>query len=263
MRMKLIMPHSKACELIQGFTLPIHHIGPSLDQGPLPSLFYFALGGEESLTLDPYNQPVTFLSGQRARVFSLSLPGHGHGFTNYRSLAYWAKNLGAGCDIISDFIGSCRQALDFLIAKGFVDTHHIAVAGLSRGAFIATQLAAADERIKIILGFSPLTLLDRSADFNEIEHHPLVQELGLLRQVDRLANKSLRYYIGNRDTCVGTEDCFIFIKELTEAAYRHKHRSPPIELVIFPSIGHQGHGTPAHIFRAGTDWLLDCWHVHK
>ncbi len=255
------MTHSNSrCQLIQGFDLPIYHCGPPLEEGALPSLFYFSLSGEESLTLDPYNQPVTLLTGhnnhRRLRVFSLNLPGHGHGLVNAKALAYWAENIAAGHDIISAFIDSCRLALDFLVNKGYIDPDHIAVAGLSRGAFIATHFAAADHRIKTVLGFAPLTRLDGSKDFADIAAHPLVQELSLRQLADKLAAKTLRFYIGNRDTCVGTENCFTFIKQLAETAYAHHHRSPPVELIIYPSIGHQGHGTPPHIFQAGSDWLL-------
>ena len=54
------------CDIINGpNSISIYHVGPPLELGPLPTFFYFALSGEESLTLNPYNQPVSFLRNSR------------------------------------------------------------------------------------------------------------------------------------------------------------------------------------------------------
>jgi len=69
----------------------------------------------------------------------------------------------------------------------------------------------------------------------------------------------LLYLIGNYDTRVGTEKCFQTIQELTEASIEAGIRTPPVELIIGPSIGHKGHGTPPERFKAGIDWLRRQW----
>ncbi len=242
-------------KLIDGYALPIYHSGPPLQDGPLPTMIYFATTGEESLSLDPYCQPAVFLADKRIRVISLTLPGHGLELENSKAIAYWATHLAAGDDIITQFTQECRQAIDFLISQDYIQDSHLAVAGLSRGAFIAAHLAAADPRIKTVLGFSPLTRLDTIAEFKQVQQQQLIQALSLTHLTEHLADKTVRYYIGNRDTRVSTEHCFAFIQALTEAAYAHKHRSPPIEMVIYPSIGHKGHGTSPNIFLDGVNWL--------
>ena len=120
------------------------------------------------------------------------------------------------------------------------------MAGLSRGGFVAALLAAHDTRIQSILGFAPLTQLPSS-------NHQ--STLTLFPYVHLLIQKSLRFYIGNHDERVSTEQCFTFIKTLADHAYEQRIRPPAVELIIYPSIGHKGHGTPLTIFEQGAQWI--------
>jgi len=239
--------------LIGPDSLQIYYSGPNLTAGKLPALFYFALSGEHSLSLDPFNQPAIFLSHLPLRVFSLTIPGHEKEF-GYRAMDYWASQMASGNHLIEKFIAQCRKGLDFLIQEGYADGDHIAAAGLSRGAFIAAHFTAQEDKITTMLGFSPLTSLSLLSEFKEIPS-PMIEELSLMNLTERLCDKKIRCYIGNHDTLVGTDACYSWIRSLTESAYIHKHRSPPIELVLFPSIGHKGHGTPPEIFRQGAEWV--------
>lgn len=243
-------------DVIQAPGLPrIYHRGPNLNKGPLPSVFYFSLSGEESLGLDPYNQPAIYLSSKGVRVFSITLPAHDGVFPHKHAIQKWAHDLASGKNIMEEFVDICIQILDFLIHKNYLEPSHIGVAGLSRGAYIATQLAAKDERIRTILGFAPLTRLDTMKDFEEVAHAHLISTLSLESLIPKLINKTVRYYIGNYDTLVGTPYCFSFIHSLSKNSYNQKHRFPPVELIIYPSIGHKGHGTPPEIFHSGSSWL--------
>jgi predicted esterase len=233
----------------------IYHVGPSLNDGPRPSLFYFSLSGEESLALGPYNQPAVLLSEQGIRVFSLTLPGHEGAFPHSQAVKSWGENLLAGTDIIDEFTGQCMQALDFLVQDQIVDPARVCAAGLSRGAFMAAHLAAKDQRIHTVLGFAPLTTLSTITDLKKIADPRALSSYSLEALIPKLVNKTLRFYIGNHDTLVSTSLCFSFIQALTEYAYQQKHRFPPIELMIYPSIGHKGHGTPPEIFQDGASWL--------
>ncbi len=58
----------------------LYYCGPSHHDGPLPAFFYFALAGDESLTLSPYNHPVLPFEKQAMRVCSFTLPSHVAGF---------------------------------------------------------------------------------------------------------------------------------------------------------------------------------------
>ncbi len=214
--------------------LSIYHQGPDLNAGALPAFFYFALAGDESLIQDPYNQPVKFLSCCNLRIFSLTLPFHGPGFDPKLAVQSWTP------EALNEFLDQCHACVAFLIEKGYIDTKHISAGGLSRGAFIATHLAARNPDVKIVLGFAPMT------QFPAMELNHLIPHL---------IYKKIRYYIGNHDLRVGTEHCFSFIKQLADTAYEHGIRSPQAELIISPSVGHKGHGTLSNTFLDGANWL--------
>lgn len=225
------------------------YLGPPLEEGPLPAVLYFALSAKESLHLDPFNQPARFLTSYPLRVFSFTLPGHHLPPTE--ALHHWALEIGKGHDVISEFCNHVLETIEDLIAKNIIIEGKLAAAGLSRGGFIACHLAAKTRLISTILGFAPLTQLDFAKEFEGMD----VSSFNLSHLTTKLSDRTLRFYIGNRDIRVGTANCFHFISDLTEAAYHKKIRSSPIELIIGPSIGHQGHGTPPHVFKDGADWL--------
>ncbi|MCB1081898.1 MAG: alpha/beta hydrolase, partial [Chlamydiia bacterium] len=67
--------------------------------------------------------------------------------------------------------------------------------------------------------------------------------------------KKVRFYIGNHDMRVGTDHAFSFIQNLAKEAHTHRIRTSPIELIIGPSIGYQGHGTAPQTFQSGAEWV--------
>ena len=120
---------------------------------------------------------------------------------------------------------------------------------------MATHLSARDSRISHVLGFAPMTSLTTIQEFQDILDDPIIQSWDLDLTIPDLINKKVRYYIGNLDTRVGTKECFNFVSKLAETAQENKVRSPNIEMIISPSIGYKGHGTPPHTFKAGVDWI--------
>ncbi len=214
----------------------VSYVGSHLDVGPLPAAFYFSLSAEDSLGLDPFNQPVQFLSNLPMRVFSLTLPEHEEKKDPHKAMHAWAENP----YLIEEFLKTAKKVIYRLLEKGVLIPEQLAVSGLSRGGFIAAHLAAEVPELKTILAFAPLT---RFADM-DIEH-----------LCPKLFDRKVRFYIGNHDTRVGTDHCFQFIHKLSQTAFEHKNRSPQVELIISPSIGHQGHGTPKEIFFQGAEWL--------
>ena len=247
------MPHQSNTILAPGLE-PLHYLGPPLSSGPLPAVFYFSLSAEESLSLDPFNQPALRLAELGVRVFSITLPAHHGAFPHPHAMQEWLEDIQTGGKVIGDFIATCTASIDYLIEQGWIDPHRIGAAGLSRGAYIAFLLAAEDQRVRSVAGFSPLT---RFAALDDVSDSPMKQVIlsDLKNYADRLSNKKVKVYIGNNDTRVSTSSCYGFIEALTHSAVSHKHRPPPIEMVIYPSIGHKGHGTPKHIFESGAEWL--------
>ncbi|MBS0605232.1 MAG: alpha/beta hydrolase [Verrucomicrobia bacterium] len=235
----------------------IAYIGPHLSSGPLPALFYFSLSAQDSLKLDPFNQPVDYLSSLPMRIFSMTLPGHENNLPPTQALNIWASEIAKGSNPISLFIEKVKRAVAALEALGALIPEKLAVAGLSRGAFIAAHTAAAIPHFRWVLGFSPLTKLSFAKEFQEISELPLVVSLSLENLVDELGDRHVRFYIGNLDTRVGTRHCFEFIEKLSQAAFDSKIRSPQVELIIGPSIGRDGHGTSKEVFHDGAQWLAE------
>lgn len=240
--------------------LPLFHIGPPLDHGPLPSFFYFALSGPDSLCLDPFNQPVQFLLGlgKMIRIFSMTLPGHEANLPPENAIQLWAEDMSRGINPIGSFLDSVSTAVDFAIRERFVDPEKMGVGGLSRGGFIASHVAARDARFRFLLGFAPLTRLSLLKEFSTMQEHPLVSNLDAVNLSASLADRHSKFYIGNYDTRVGTRDCFDFVMSLVEAANARKIRTPQVECVITPSIGRDGHGTSPEAFQQGALWMAQC-----
>lgn len=223
--------------------LDVRFLGPTLDKGPLPSVIYFSICAEESLSLDPYNQPAKVLEKEGLRVFSITLPGHGEGFDKMKGMQYWAEHT----DELMEFIQKSKEFVQHLSKNA----SSIGTMGLSRGGLIATALAAMKE-VKAVVGFAPVT--DLSA-LSEFEGQSVDEKLNLKVLFPDLMHKKIRYYIGNRDLRVKTERAFNFILELANYAYEQRVRSMTAELFITPSIGLQGHGTLPETFEEGAIWL--------
>lgn len=246
------------CAITAGPDITLYHVGPPLDLGPLPSFFYFSLSGPDSLTLDPFNQPVQFLQGQMIRVFSMTLPGHECNLPPTGAMKIWADDFAKKSDPIDTFLNSFQHALNFAIHQKFVDPNKMAVGGLSRGGFVSLHAAARDERLKTVLAFAPITELYKVKEFSHLQEDPLVRSLNTIHLSRSLIHHHLRLYIGNCDTLVDTKSCFHFAMSVVEEANKYNIRSPKVEFFLHPSIGHKGHGTPPEVFRQGADWIAAC-----
>ena len=163
----------------------LYYEGADLDQGPLPALFYFAISGEESLTLHPYNSPVVYGAGPELRIFSLTLPGHGGSFNKFKAMEYWAKEIAAGNYPIENFLDQAVRAIDWLIEEEIVHPDHLALCGLSRGGLIATHIASREKRVRTLLGFAPITRLEEVEPFEE---NPRLESLNLTSLAENLTH---------------------------------------------------------------------------
>lgn len=230
--------------------LDIKFIGPPLEEGPLPAVFYFAVSAYNSLYTDPFNQPVEALISSPLRIFSITLPSHDL-YSIESALQNWADKIQSGTSVIDKFLEEATEEIFELYQKNYISPKQLAVMGLSRGAFIATHIMARLKEIEYLLGFAPLTKLKILKEFRNIQD---VEKWDLVHLVDNLINKPIRYYIGNHDTRVSTAAAFHFITSLAEKTYP-KHRSPPVELFIKPSLGKDGHGTSLSTFQEGALWL--------
>ncbi len=237
--------------------LELQYLGPPVDTGPLPAVFYLFTTAHDSLCTPPYSEPAHILAQAPLRVFSATVPHHGAGLDSLKAMGAWAKDLRNGKNPAEPFISQLSEGLDELIDAGVIDPDKLGVGGLSRGAFLATHVATRSAHVSAIVGFAPLTDLFYVEEFTPLADNPIAQALKLDSGIPNLIGKSLRYYIGNRDVRVGTDRCFALIQQLTEASYAERLRSPPVELIIVPSVGFKGHGTNPETFAAGAHWMLE------
>lgn len=238
--------------------ITLYHKGPSLDLGPLPSFFYFSLSGEDSLNLDPFNQPIAFLNGSLVRSFSMTLPGHENELPRAGAIRIWADDFAKKRNPILPFLENFQKALDFAIHEKFVDPQKLVVGGLSRGGFVALHAAARDNRLKKVLAFAPITDLTKVREFQDLKEDPSVKSMNISSLRKELCQKQIRFHIGNLDDLVDTKSCFLTASTLAEEAFKEKIRSPRIEFITHPSIGYRGHGTPPEVFKNGVDWAFEC-----
>ena len=235
--------------------LNLNYIGPLLSEGPKPTIFYFALSAQDSLLQDPYNQPVKCIDLEKYRVFSLDLPDHEPPKSPYDAIGSWVSSSQKDSMYLQHFFSNLKKAIETLIHQNLIDLSKLGFMGLSRGAFVASHMAALFESSIPIVGFSPLIKLSKVKEALEFDFSDV--SLDLYSLTHRLMNKKIKFFIGNRDTRVHSNICAEFILTLSDYAVKHGIKSPPIELEIFPSIGYMGHGTPKNIFEAGSLYLMD------
>lgn len=236
------------------YPLPVDFLGPPLEEGPLPAFLYFSVCAHESLYLAPYHSPTIHCDHTKMRTFSFTIPGHGPSCDKFKALEWWASEFKAGRDPLAPFFDQCVETLHWLQMQGWLSLNSLAIGGLSRGAFVATHLAARLPEVRTVLGFAPLTRLSTIKVFQENEYDYSRYDLEtLLPKLMHIEN--FRFYIGNYDTLVNTEICFLFIRKFTTYAVEHRVRACSPELFILKAIGKDGHGTSPETFQQGAQWI--------
>jgi len=235
--------------------IDIAYLGPPLEEGPLPAIFYFALSAEESLSLDPYNQPAVYLANFPVRIFSFDLPAHGAGLNAIDAIKVWAQGFAQGEDPLVPFLDKVTRALDMLLEKRLLTREKIGFMGLSRGGLISSLVATRFPSVRALVHFAPLTKLTNAKEFEELKENDAAIQYDLQNYLPALCDKKMRIYIGNRDTRVGTDLATKWALNLANTGFENGERSPPVELTLTPSIGHMGHGTSKETFEAGAEWL--------
>ena len=227
----------------------IYYLEPSLTNGSLPAVIYFALSAKSSLLQDPFNQPVLKWLSAGFRVFSWDLPFHNEDANPQEAIEKWSPEVNNPSDLVENFTKISCQNIDYLLQNSIIDEKTIGIAGLSRGGFMAAQIAAKVPYLQHLIAFAPLTDLGTLTKMS--------QSFSLTEVADNLTAKKLMFFIGNLDQRVSTKLCTDFILTVCEKAKAQKIRSPQINLRIYPSIGFKGHGTPPEIFDSGASWLIN------
>lgn len=245
--------------------LPTFFRGPALSEGEKPTIFYFALAAEDSLETAPFSTPVEQWLEEGARVFSVTLPFHEKGqFRNNQGLNFLIETIHAYLNQdpqVLRFISEICELIEELNEKKLISK--LGLAGLSRGSFIATHVAAKCSQRAALLGFAPLCSFNTIVLPEEVsstfapDYNKRLAEMDLTQLFPELVGLPTRFFVGNLDERIGTSHVFSFIEGLAKKSQEEKIKSPQVELFIHPSIGHRGHGTPEEIFIQGALWLME------
>jgi dienelactone hydrolase len=206
---------------------------------PAPTLLLFSATVEESLTTEPYCRVGRLLHAQGWNVVSLDLPCHG---ADQRAgepteLAGWAARIAKGEDVVAPFQKQVNDVVEHLVANGVADPARIAVAGTSRGGFLAFQAAAGNPRIRAVAAFAPVTDLIALREFAGQDKNSLVQRLALMNAAEKLAGRAAWITIGDHDDRVGTDKAVAFAEALKRAAEKKK-LAVHVDLHVVPVPGH-------------------------
>ena len=210
-----------------------------LPDRPLPVLIYFTTSLEGSLQNPDYAKLGWMLAANGFLVVSLDVPCHGLDKGPERNeLSCWARRLENGDDFLKAFTSRVSKVLTHLVEKGHADPSRVIAAGVSRGGFIASHVAAGDARVSGLVALAPVTDLLELREFENLSTLPLANRIALNRIADGLAGRAVFIWIGNHDTRVGTDACLSFARALVQASIA-AGRKADVELHMVPSEGHR------------------------
>lgn len=230
----------------------------TLDPGGerLPTILVLAAERDRTLREDQFMKFGHIMARSRSCLFvSIDAPGHGDDRRRDErgeGLQVWRSRLDRNEDFVAPFVQRSRTVLDHLIEQRRTDPKRIAVAGTSRGGYLALHVAAANPQISAVALFSGVTELTVLGEFKGLESHALTRSLAVANLADALAGRPIWHCIGNQDMRVGTTEAFAFFRLLVNRGHA-LHGRAPVELHIMES---EGHRTPAGAWSLAADWLL-------
>lgn len=226
----------------------------TLAQKPAPTLFMLSGTIEGTLEKPYFRQCGNELAQLGYLIVSIDLPCHGTQTTDGQpaGLSGWGHRVGNGEDIVAEANVRLSKVLDHLIATGVTDPERVAAAGTSRGGFLAIHFAAHDPRVKAAAGFAPVTDLAALSEFRGKLDHPLVKNLSLKNQAEKLAGRPVWIIIGDVDERVGTHHAIELASRLSTLA-KEKKVASSVSLHVMSEP--RGHTTPKGASKLAADWV--------
>ena len=220
---------------------------------PRPTLVVIANDMTNSLENDDYNRTGKILAEQGWISVALDTPCHGadRKEDEPQGLNGWRARLEKGENFTATYNRKASEVLTFLVEERYSDPQRIAVAGTSRGGFMALHLMAAEPRVQCVVAFAPVSELPVLDEFKGMEKHPLAQSIELLSLADKLTGRPIWICIGNNDQRVGTDQCISLSRKIVMESVRQQ-KPAPIEIHVMQTEGHRIHET-AHDEAAA--WL--------
>ncbi len=209
---------------------------------PAPTLLVLAHGIEDMQREPVYTEIAGLLSQQGWLSVVIDPPCHGEDVRpgEPAQLQGWRHRLEHDDEFVAAFNAKVRDVLDALVKDKVTDPERVAACGISRGAFLAFHLAAAEPRIKAVAGISPVTNLLALREFADTSQRKKFEQLDVRRLAPKLAGRAVWLSIGNNDTRVNTDDAIAFTREVVRATARPDMPDGviPVELLVAPTAGH-------------------------
>ncbi|NUM53138.1 MAG: prolyl oligopeptidase family serine peptidase [Candidatus Hydrogenedentes bacterium] len=202
-------------------------------------LFMFALDSATTLSKRPYCLAAEHFLSHGHRAASFDLPAHGDRVGTGRSGIEGMRDAYvAGEDVFAAFVDDGKAAIDECIKCGLAKPGRIAVAGTSRGGYMALRLLAGDDRIAAGAGFAPVTDWRALREFEADKERADVRDLQLTNFVSGMTGKRVFVAIGKTDARVSTERCTEFANALKQANADAGHSADVIEFHLTDDAGH-------------------------
>src|ERR1043166_8893218 len=120
---------------------------------PAPTLFVFANDLEGTLEKGDFAKVGKILQEKKSFLLAgLDMPAHGQDQRKDEpnGLKGWRARLDQNEDFVAAFVARASTVLDTLVREGYTDPNRVAVAGTSRGGFIALHFAAAESGVRSV-----------------------------------------------------------------------------------------------------------------
>jgi dienelactone hydrolase len=210
-------------------------------------------GSIDSAIKEPlYTETARILSRDGFLGIVVDAPAHGVDARPQEpaEIAAWNERVGRGEDLLGEFLARVRAVVDSLAKRGEIDVSRLAVAGTSRGGFLAFHVAAADPRFRCVGAISPVTDLMQLREFHDCIRPEKARALSVTELAPRLAGRPVWLSIGNSDDRVGTDAAIAAARRLVAESLA-QGRGAPVDLTV--------HSVPGHRSSLRDHELLAAW----
>ncbi|MFZ4664750.1 MAG: alpha/beta hydrolase family protein [Caldilineaceae bacterium] len=216
-------------------------------------LLTFSSTRQSAFAEAPQDLPARLFAGAGHAVASFDLPQHGEQVNAFgQGIDGFCAAFCAGADPFAQFIEQGKAVIDACLAQG-IGQGGIVACGVSRAAYCALRLTAADQRIRAVTGLAPVTDWRRLREFAAVRDQPSVAALALDHWAEELADRPLYLAIGNHDARVGSDACARFVLQLMAARQAQSDSPPALQFYLVDS---PGHSLADEWRQAGAEFLL-------
>jgi dienelactone hydrolase len=217
-------------------------------------LLTFGMTRHSALTEDPHDLPAQILTEAGHYALSFDLPNHGGRIDAFgEGIGGMCAAYLAGDDPFARFVADSQAVLDACYQLGIPGSKRVVACGVSRAAYCALRLAAADRRILAVAGLAPVTDWRALSEFAAVKDRSEIAALALDNWAAELAGRAVFLAIGNADGRVGSDTCVRLALGILEEEARRGVTSSDLELHVVPS---EGHSLSADWRSAGGRFLL-------